>query len=266
MRRHRRPRQGGRRHIDVLVREGHMVGVVGESGSRKTTPGLALVAPYRASEGESGSTASRCRACSFKGLRARCAPGRCRSSSRIRSGPWEPADAVSEIIADGPEWSHGIARHRGRQREPAESSIGWDGGRPLDPAGRHRLFRTNSPAASPTSGSRYARRDGAWKPRFVVLDEPNSALDMSVQPRSSISCATCRAGTTSPTLFISHRPEGGPGRSRYYILVMKGRQGGRAGPRRPHLRRAVRNPYHPGAFQGEPLLKLETAEAGEVAT
>jgi microcin C transport system ATP-binding protein len=180
--------------IDLEVRQGQTVGVVGEGGSGKTTLGLALLR-LLASKGE-----IRFNGDQIQGL----------SSSRLRPlrrhmqivfqdpfGSLSPRMSVGQIIEEGLKL-HKIGEGReGRRRLIAKvlEEVG------LDPASQDRYPHE-------FSGGQRQRisiaRAIVLEPSFVVLDEPTSALDMSVQAQIVDLLRDLQARRGLAYLFISH--------------------------------------------------------------
>jgi microcin C transport system ATP-binding protein len=179
--------------ITVSVREGRSLGIVGESGSGKSTLGLALLRLI-GSRGE----------IVFEGRRIdRYSPKRMRPLRKdvqvVFQDPYgslSPRMTVESIIGEGLK-VHGLGdvRVRNERIVRALNEVG------LDPETRHRYPHE-------FSGGQRQRiaiaRALALDPRVIILDEPTSSLDRSVQFQvlSLLKELQARHGLTY--LFISH--------------------------------------------------------------
>ena len=171
-----------------MCARGHTVGVVGESGSGKTTLGLALLRLIE-SKGAIAFDGKK-----IDGLRSGRDAGRCEAAVADRvPGPLWGAFAPAVRGGDRRRGAHGARQARAAARERRVIGALEEVG--LDPETRDRYPHE-------FSGGQRQRiaiaRAMILKPRFVVLDEPTWALDMSVQAQIVDSCARSRCATSFP--------------------------------------------------------------------
>ena len=158
-------------NVSFTVREGETVGLVGESGCGKTTVGrtmLRLIEPTSGSVIFDGSDVSQLRGAELKAVR--------RDMQIIFQDPYaslDPRLPIGESIMEGPN-IHGI----GTPRERFEIMI-----ETLRKVGLEDYHARRYPHEF--SGGQRQRigiaRALALQPRFIVCDEPVSALDVSIQ-------------------------------------------------------------------------------------
>ena len=180
--------------ISLIVREGQTVGVVGESGSVKTTLGLALLRLIR-SEGPIAYLGQRIDGFDSKAMR----PLR-RDMQIVFQDPYgslSPRMSVADIVEEGLlVQDHGL--NAAQRREIVARALADTG---LDPAAMDRYPHV-------FSGGQRQRiaiaRAMALNPKFVVLDEPTSALDMSVQAQIVDLLRDLQKRRNLAYLFISH--------------------------------------------------------------
>jgi len=180
--------------VTLTVREGHTVGVVGESGSGKTTLGLALLrlAGSRGTIRFKGQDIQGMRSSKLRPLR--------REMQIVFQDPYgslSPRMTVKEIIEEGllVHQLGNTPREREAQIIIALQEVG------IDPDSRNRYPHE-------FSGGQRQRiaiaRAMVLKPRFVVLDEPTSSLDMSVQAQIVDLLRDLQRRHCLAYLFISH--------------------------------------------------------------
>ena len=180
--------------ITVTVREGQTVGVVGESGSVKTTLGMALLRLERSTGG-----------INFGGREIQGLPeDKLRPLRREMQvvfqdpyGSLSPRMSIGEIVAEGLRIhsdSNDAAELDARVVE-ALREVG------LEPESRFRYPHE-------FSGGQRQRiaiaRAIVLKPKFIVLDEPTSALDMSVQAQIVDLLTDLQRRHGLAYMFISH--------------------------------------------------------------
>ena len=180
--------------VSLRVRLGHSLGVVGESGSGKTTLAMAMVRLI-ASRGEILFDGECIHELGFRQLR----PLR-RSMQIVFQDPYgslSPRLTIEEIVAEG------LAIHEprmsvGKRRERVAEVLAEVG---LEPDIRSRYPHEFS------GGQRQriaVARAMILRPRFVVLDEPTSSLDMTVQARIVELLLDLQQRHGLTYLFISH--------------------------------------------------------------
>lgn len=176
------------------VAAGETLGIVGESGSGKTTLALALLRLMPA-EGQVAFLGKRLLQLKSSEMR------------RIRPflqmvfqdpfGSLNPRMSISQIISEG-LWVHGRIRTR-REEEIAVSRALAEVG--LDPGARYRYPHE-------FSGGQRQRiaiaRALVLAPRLVILDEPTSSLDLTVQAEILALLRRLQADKGLAYLFISH--------------------------------------------------------------
>ena len=180
--------------VDVAVREGQTLGVVGESGSGKTTLGLALLRLI-SSDGRIVFLNDPIEDHNFRDMRA------LRSDMQIvfqdPYGSLSPRMSLSEIVGEGLKihFSGFSDRERDIKAAQALKEVG------IDPDIRHRYPHEFS------GGQRQriaVARAMVLEPRFVMLDEPTSSLDMSVQAQVVDLLRDLQRRHNLAYLFISH--------------------------------------------------------------
>ncbi len=180
--------------VSISVRQGETVGLVGKSGSGKTTMGFAMVGLTRAQgriafEGRVLQTLSKRE---LRRLRARM-----QVVFQDPFGSLSPRMTVGDIVAEG------LRVHEPRltraQREARVGAELEEVGLPANAIGRY---------PHEFSGGQRQRiaiaRAMVLKPHFVVLDEPTSALDMSVQAQIVDLLRRLQRDHELAYLFISH--------------------------------------------------------------
>jgi microcin C transport system ATP-binding protein len=179
--------------VSFLLRRGQTLGVVGESGSGKTTLGKALIR-LQASEGGVWFEGQPLHALEGKTLR----PLR-RQMQVIFQDPFgslSPRMSVEQIIGEGLE-IHKLGSPEERERLIADTmrEVG------LDPEERHRYPHE-------FSGGQRQRialaRALVLKPKLLVLDEPTSSLDRTIQFQVIELLKSLQARHGLTYIFISH--------------------------------------------------------------
>lgn len=180
--------------VDLFVREGETLGVVGESGCGKSTLGRLLVRLLEPSEGVilfRGEDLSRL---SGKALRHKR-----REMQIIFQDPYgslNPRMRVGDIVGEGID-IHGLARGAARKQRVLE--LLQRVGLPADAYDRY---------PHEFSGGQRQRigiaRALAVEPRFIVADEPVSALDVSIQAQIVNLLQDLQEERKLAYLFIAH--------------------------------------------------------------
>ncbi len=180
--------------VDLFVRPGETLGVVGESGCGKSTLGRLLLRLIEPSEGEiwfAGENLSR--------LRGRALRRKRREMQIIFQDPYSslnPRMRVGEIVGEGLA-IHGLARGQERRERVIEllRRVG------LSPDAYDRYPHEFSGGQRQRIG---IARALAVEPRFIVADEPVSALDVSVQAQIVNLLQDLQQERGLAYLFIAH--------------------------------------------------------------
>lgn len=180
--------------ITFSVCPGETLGLVGESGSGKTTAGhtiLRLIPPTSGQMRFAGQEIQDLSGPALKGLR--------RSMQIIFQDPYsalDPRMSIEELVAEG------LTIHRiGSRRERREIALDM-----LRRVGLRESFARRYPGE--LSGGQRQRvviaRALALRPRFIVCDEPVSALDVSVQAQILNLLRDLQAEFGLAYLFVTH--------------------------------------------------------------
>jgi len=182
------------RRIDIDIRRGEALGVVGESGCGKSTLGRLLLALDDPTEGSvtfEGQTLSEMRGAPLRALRQRM-----QMIFQDPFGSLDPRRSIGAQIADG------LRNHQ--TVPPAE--INTEVARLMDLVGLDPVTATRRPHEF--SGGQRQRiavaRALAPRPDFIVADEPVSALDVSIAAQIVNLLADLRDDLNLAMLFISH--------------------------------------------------------------
>lgn len=205
-------------NISFEIKKGHTLGVVGESGSGKTTTGLALLR-LTDSKGEIVFQGQPIHQYSKKELR----PFR-RQAQIIFQNPYgslSPRMSILQIIGEGPN-----IHDKESFKEIEEKIIRVMEEVGLDPETRHRY-------PNEFSGGQRQRiaiaRALILRPEFIVLDEPTSSLDRSVQSQVIQLLMDLQQRYELTYIFISHDLKVIKSIS-HEVMVMKGGQVMEYGP------------------------------------
>ena len=180
-------------NLSFTVRCGQTLGIVGESGSGKSTTGLAILR-LTDSEGQIWCNGMPLHAFSHRKMR----PHRRRMQIIFQDpfGSLSPRMSVAQIVGEGLDVHFNMT---GERREESIMRVMEEVG--LDPESRHRY-------PNEFSGGQRQRiaiaRALVLKPDLIVLDEPTSSLDRSVQFQivEMLQALQRRHGLTY--IFISH--------------------------------------------------------------
>ncbi len=182
-------------HISFAIAPGEVLGLVGESGSGKTTTGRAILRRVPAATGSvcfDGADITTLDGEELRRLRRHMQP--------VHQDPYgslNPRHSVLQIIAE-PLLVHGLIDRIEDAREEVGAFLDMVG-MPPDSLDRY-------PHAF--SGGQLQRigiaRALVLKPRFIVADEPVSALDVSIQAQIVNLMQDLRSELTLTYLFIAH--------------------------------------------------------------
>ncbi|WP_413154294.1 ABC transporter ATP-binding protein [Bartonella sp. cb54] len=180
--------------IDITIRVGQTLGVVGESGSGKTTLGLALI---RMLSSKGQITFDNIDISSFTFRKMRSLRRHIQIVFQDPFGSLSPRMSISEIIAEGLLIHEPQLSYFERDDRVIAALREVD----LDPSTRHRYPHE-------FSGGQRQRialaRAIILKPRFLMLDEPTSSLDVSVQAQIIDLLRHLQQKYHLGYLFISH--------------------------------------------------------------
>ena len=180
--------------VSFTVRKGETLGLVGESGCGKSTTGRAILQLYRPTAGAvrfGGETLNEVKGRSLRAFRRR--------MQMIFQDPYSslnPRMNVASIISE-PMVIHGL--YKGNERTERVEAI-------LDQVGLNPYFAKRYPHEF--SGGQRQRigvaRALAVEPEFIVLDEPVSALDVSIQAQIINLLEDLQEEYNLTYLFIAH--------------------------------------------------------------
>ncbi|MDY4034451.1 ABC transporter ATP-binding protein [Streptococcus dysgalactiae] len=159
-------------NVSFDIYEGEVFGLVGESGSGKTTVGRAILKLYDINEGEiifNGETISHLKGKDLRTFR--------KNAQMIFQDPQASLNGrmkIRDIVAEGLD-IHGLTASKAEREERVQEL--------LDLVGLNKDHLTRYPHEF--SGGQRQRigiaRALAVKPKFIIADEPISALDVSIQ-------------------------------------------------------------------------------------
>lgn len=159
-------------NVSFDIYEGEVFGLVGESGSGKTTVGRAILKLYDINEGEiifNGETVSHLKGKDLRTFR--------KDAQMIFQDPQASLNGrmkIRDIVAEGLD-IHGLTASKAEREERVQEL--------LDLVGLNKDHLTRYPHEF--SGGQRQRigiaRTLAVKPKFIIADEPISALDVSIQ-------------------------------------------------------------------------------------
>ena len=199
--------------LTLNVQAGQTIGVVGESGSGKTTLGLALLRLI-ASRG-----AIFFRDTLIQGLKSRALRPLRREMQIIFQDPFgslSPRLSIAQIIEEGLK-VHGTVSTAEAREESIIAALQEVG---LDPESRHRYPHE-------FSGGQRQRvaiaRALVLKPAFIVLDEPTSSLDVSVQAQILALLRQLQREHHLAYLFISHDLKVVRAMANYLVVMYHGK-------------------------------------------
>jgi len=180
--------------VSLTLRRGHSLGIVGESGSGKTTLAMALLRLIK-SRGKIQFDGHHIQGMSFRTLKP------LRASMQIvfqdPYGSLSPRQSINQIIEAGLKVHHPELTATDRRRRVAESLVEVG----LDPEMQDRYPHE-------FSGGQRQRvalaRAMILHPRLLVLDEPTSSLDMTIQAQIIELLQALRKKHNLAYLFISH--------------------------------------------------------------
>jgi microcin C transport system ATP-binding protein len=199
--------------LRLTVPAGQTVGVVGESGSGKTTLGLALLRLI-ASEGDIYFQDT-----PMQGLKSRAMRPLRRELQIIFQDPYgslSPRLSIGQIVEEGLKWHRLAATPEAREARiiAALQEVG------LDPDSRHRYPHE-------FSGGQRQRvaiaRALVLTPAFIVLDEPTSSLDVSVQAQILDLLRQLQRDHHLSYLFISHDLKVVRAMANYILVMHRGK-------------------------------------------
>ena len=180
--------------ISFTVRKGETLGLVGESGCGKSTTGRAMLQLYRPTSGK-----VRFAGDELNNIKGRALRSYRRRMQMIFQDPYSslnPRMSVASIISE-PMVIHGL--YKGNERNERVEAI-------LDQVGLNPYFAKRYPHEF--SGGQRQRigvaRALAVEPEFIVLDEPVSALDVSIQAQIITLLMRLREEFNLTYLFIAH--------------------------------------------------------------
>lgn len=157
-------------NVSFDIYEGEVFGLVGESGSGKTTVGRAILKLYDINEGEiifNGETVSHLKGKDLRTFR--------KDAQMIFQDPQASLNGrmkIRDIVAEGLD-IHGLTASKAEREERVQEL--------LDLVGLNKDHLTRYPHEF-SGGQRIGiARALAVKPKFIIADEPISALDVSIQ-------------------------------------------------------------------------------------
>ena len=180
--------------VDLAVREGEVVGLVGESGCGKSTLGRMVAGIMDPSDGQ-----ILYRGRDVAGLSGREATAAALAVQMIFQDPFaslNPRMRVRDIVGEAPAY-HGVVP-RGAVEAHVDETLRRVG---LDPAYKRRYPHQFSGGQRQRIG---IARALAVRPEFVVCDEAVAALDVSIQAQILNLFIELRAALSLTYLFISH--------------------------------------------------------------
>jgi oligopeptide transport system ATP-binding protein len=181
--------------VDLAIRQGETLGLVGESGCGKSTLGRSILRLVEPSEGS-----VRFKGQEMTGLSGGAMRRMRREMAMIFQDPFaslDPRQTVGEIVGE-PLDIHGLYQNRGERGERIQELLRVVG---LNPEFANRYPHEFSGGQRQRVG---IARALAVEPSFIVCDEPVSALDVSIQAQIINLLQRLQEQFNLTFLFIAH--------------------------------------------------------------